>query len=101
MTEKFCNYCLSCEFDCKRRTNTNECVNYSKAIDLDEYREIIRELNVNIRRLCKENNLKYHIMLAMLKGKQVFKFKYRKILESHIYEKECYLPYVEDCEVDN
>ncbi len=96
MTERYCNYCISCKHDCKRKININECVNYTKAITLDEYRKMIREQNANIRRLCKENNLKYYIMSKMLKGKTPMKFKYATILDEHLFEKEEYLPYIDE-----
>lgn len=100
MAERFCDYCFSCKHDCKRKININECVNYARAIDLHEYNQMIKNQNTNIRRLCKENNLKYHIMLSMLKGKQVFKYKYREILERRLFEKEEYLPYIDKDVID-
>lgn len=101
MTERFCDYCLSCRHDCKRKSNINECVNYTKAITLDEYKEMIREQNTNIRRLCKDKNLKYYIMLDILKGKMPMKFKYAAILDEHLFEKNEFLPYVDKGVIDN
>lgn len=94
--EYFCDYCLDCENDCKRKSNVTECINYNKGYTIDEYNEMIREQNVNIRRLCKENNLKLYIMLDMLKGQKIFKYKYRKILESRILEKNIWIKYMEE-----
>ena len=95
MAEKFCGLCLCCENDCKSKTYMEECQNYVEAISLNDINEMIKDQNTNIRRLCKENNLKYHIMTDMLKGKRVMKFKYRYFLEQILLEKEEFIPYLD------
>lgn len=94
--EVFCDYCLSCMNDCRRYTCNTPCENYVKAIPIDELNEIIRYQNVNLRRFCKDNNLKLYILQDMLKGKIPPIYKYLKLLSDRLMEKEEYLPYLEE-----
>lgn len=95
MDNRICTLCMSCKNDCKRIAKIKECENYVKAMTLSEYNKEIRVQNINIKRLCKEHGLKYYMMKKMLNGKELFKYKYRKILEDRIFEKLEYLPYME------
>ena len=57
--------------------------------------EMIKQQNVNLRRFCKQNSLKLYCLLNMLKGKQMFKYKYKMKLNERLFEKDCYLPYLD------
>ena len=97
MTSKnnYCNLCMSCAFDCKRSRDINECENYSEMISIKELNKMIREQNVNLKRLCKSNNLKYYMMINYLKCKFPMKYKYYKILFDRLHEREEYEQYLE------
>lgn len=95
INKNYCPYCVTCINDCKRISNINHCDNYHKAKEVSEYIEIIKDLNVNLKRLCNEKKLKYHILLDMLNCKRLFLYKYRYILEQKLYEKDIFLPYID------
>lgn len=96
MEKRYCSLCLSCINDCKRVSNIKECENFSLGTTLSEFKDEIRNQNVNLKRLCKENGLKYWVLMQMLNGKREFTYKYRMILEGRLTEKEEYLPYLEE-----
>lgn len=81
--------CLTCANACSdlEYNLTGTCNNYKKRMSLREIKEEIKNQNINVRKLCKKNNLKYFKMLDMLKNKMIMKFKYYKALENRILEK--------------
>jgi hypothetical protein len=85
--------CKTCQNDCKNHIkDNNSCEHYVKGRSMSEYLQLIREENINIKRLCKENRfgkqLDSKLMWKMLKGKIDMLYKYRIILENHLYEDE-------------
>jgi hypothetical protein len=85
--------CRICINDCKNYKNNDDlCDNYIQGKSMAEYLSLIREENINIKRLCKENKfnkqLDSKLMWQMLKGKMCMLYKYRMILENHLYEDE-------------
>jgi hypothetical protein len=87
--------CLTCKNGCQsfEFIINGNCENYKERITLNEINREIRIQNINIRKLCKDNNLKYYIMVDMLKNKIVLSYKYYIALENRIFEKEEYLKY--------
>ena len=96
----YCSKCMTCIHDCKVHEDIKTCVNHVEMISLDEINEMVREQNVNIRRFCKDNDLKYYILMDMLKGKKNFKYKYYYLVIDRLKERSDYLPYIDDGEVD-
>ena len=96
--ERFSRVCESCVHDCKSYImySKNDCENYSMGISIEEYNAIIRELNLNIKKVCNKHGISNNCMLNMLHGKQILTYKYRTVLNSVIFEKPEYLPYLED-----
>ena len=87
--------CLRCRESCKdiEFNLTGECNNFTERMSLKEINKEIRRLNINVKRECKKNNLKYGKMKDMLLGKRHMKFSYYKALEDRIMEKEEYIKY--------
>lgn len=81
--------CLTCRNACPdlEFNLTGTCNDYKKRMSLKEINRAIKKHGINIKRLCKENNLKYFKMKDMLKNKMIMKFKYYKPLEERICEK--------------
>lgn len=92
--EVICDKCYSCQFDCVQVQPIEFCENYKKGYTRKEYIEFIHEQNIDLKKLCDKNNLSYNIMLKMLDGRIHMIYKYRVVLNSRIFEKEEYLPYV-------
>lgn len=89
--------CLSCKHGCPdfEFVLTGNCTHYEHRMSLKEINEEIRFQGINLRKLCKNYNLKYYIMQDMLKNKLVLSFKYYHILELAINENLEYNKYVE------
>lgn len=94
--EKYSRVCESCVHDCMEYImySKNDCENYKIGIDVQEYKDMIKELNVNIKKVCNKNGLSNNCMMNMLSSRQPLTFKYRKVLDSVLFEKEEYLPYI-------
>lgn len=88
--------CLTCRMGCVdfEFALTGKCIHYEKRLSLREIDIEIKIQNINIKRLCVENNLKYHIMKDMLNNKLALSYKYYYVLEKRIMEKEIYLEYI-------
>ena len=69
--EKLCNLCYACKFDCVHLLHEpiDRCINYEKGITRKEYLELIREENLDLKKLCNKNKLSLNIMYKMLSGK--------------------------------
>jgi len=80
--------CDTCLYDCVLMCEDNKCQNYVLAPTTEEYWEIIHELNTNLRRICKDNNLNFKVMMDMLSNKQRFIYKYHRVLIDNLYESE-------------
>lgn len=90
--------CLSCRMGCidlEFSLNNGVCEHYSHRLSLDEINKEIRWQNIDVKRICKENNLKYGIMKDMLRNRIAISYKYYLILEMRIMEKREYDIYVE------
>ena len=93
--ERVCNLCLTCINDCKLKKNIKECINFKKGFSTFEYWELIKDQNINLRKLCDKKGLKLNMMLDMLNDKKHLTYKYRYFLDDRIFEKEEYLKYIE------
>ena len=93
--EKCCNLCHACINDCKEIEEITECKFFKKGINRHEYDNYIKDMNINVRKLCDSYNVSYNTMMKMLSGRMLFNYKYATILNSRIFELEEYLPYVE------
>jgi len=89
--------CLSCAMGCVdfEFTLIGSCTHYKHRMSLKEINDEIRFQGINLRKLCKNYNLKFYIMQDMLKNKLVLSFKYYHILELTINENMEYNKYVE------
>lgn len=86
--EKLCNLCYSCKFDCVRLLYEpiEKCVNYEKGLTRKEYLEIIREENINLKKLANKNGISLNTLFKMLGGKIHWAYRYRYALDSRIFE---------------
>lgn len=83
--------CLKCANTCLNVCNMFDieyCSNYRERYSLIELSKQLKVQNVDLRRLCKDNGLKYRYMIDMLKGKVHMKFKYYACLEDRLCEDE-------------
>lgn len=86
---KYCDKCFMCKNDCKELFDVGECKYFSKGISNKEYMKLLKEDNVNIRKLCDKYGVCYNTMMLMLNGKKYhLTFKYRKVLDSALFEVE-------------
>jgi len=88
--------CSTCIYKCKG--NKNSCQNYEPMVDeieLEELRHEVRRQNLNIRRFCKKEKLKQHILKDMLNNKIPFSDKYLSILNSRLNEKDWVVEFLE------
>ena len=98
--EKLCPTCYLCKFDCKSTEDMSKCVNFKKGHTATEYKDMIKNSNLNLRKLCDKNNLKLNYMYKMLREEQHFSYKYRHTLDCALFEKNEYLEYVDKFEKD-
>jgi len=90
--------CLSCKNGCidlEFEMNNGTCVNYVNRMSLNEIKREIRVQNINLRKLCKDYNLKYSMLKEMLNNKLALSYKYYCVLEMRINEKDEYVEYLE------
>lgn len=83
--------CLKCANTCLNvcnMFNDNSCDNFRERYSLNKLNEQLKIQNVDLRRLCKDNGLKYKYMMDMLNGKIHMKFKYYACLEDRLCEDE-------------
>jgi hypothetical protein len=92
--EKLCNKCYACQFDCVQVEPIEYCENFVKGYTRQEYMDMLRSENVNLKALCTKHRISYNYLLKMLEGRINFSYKYRMILNSRLGELEEYLPYV-------
>lgn len=97
---KYCNLCYGCMHDCKKVESINKCDFFKQGLSKSEYKKLIQEQNINLKKLCNKEGISLNILMKMLNGKLNFTYKYRTILNSRIYEKEEYLPYIQKFEKD-
>ena len=95
--EKVCTRCFECKFDCKS-IEPIPCDNFSRGYNRFEYKKLLSEQNVNIKKLCDKNNLSYNRMMDMLNGRMIFHYKYAYYLDTALFEKTEYLNYIERVE---
>ena len=89
------SYCFLCKNDCKTTYCHENCENFILAPTNDEYWEGIKELNVDLKKLCNKKKISYNFMMKMLKGRLPWKYKYHCSLISVLYENEAYVKYME------
>lgn len=73
--------CMSCCYNANcteinKKTDTDDCNNYERAIELNELIKMLNKLNVNLDSFCKKYNLKKEFLIQMLKGKMLIKYRY-------------------------
>lgn len=97
--ERFCSLCYTCKNDCKKKSELRECEFYTKGYTRKEYLELIREQNLNIKKLCDKTGIGRNTLFKMLNGKLPLTYKYRYFLDLAIFEKEEWIQYYERFEV--
>lgn len=99
LREKVCDKCYACVHSgCKQVEPLDYCENFKKGYSKSEYKQFIREQNLNLKKICDRHNLSYNYLMKMLNGKINFSYRYRVMLDSVIFEKEEYLPYIDKFE---
>ena len=93
--------CFTCMHSCKEIAELDSCQHYKQTLTRFEYLQSIKELGINVKKLCNQYGVSYNIMMNMLHGRQLFTYKYCVILNSRIYELSEYLPYVEKWDSGN
>lgn len=91
--ERVCNLCFNCINSCKEQTDIQNCIHYKKMLNRFEYMSIIKENNINVKKLCNSYNISYNIMMNMLHGRQLFNYKYATVLNNAVYEVEEFIKY--------
>ena len=87
--------CQTCLFDCRELNIESNCQNYILAPTIDEYWEIINDLNTNLKKVATEYGLCFNTLMKMLGRKQEFTYRYHKMLIDTLYEKEEYMRYID------
>lgn len=84
---KYCDRCYICINDCKEIFDVGNCQYFSKGFTITEYKDMLREDNVNLKSLCNKYGICYNTMMMMLNGKKYhLTYKYRKVLDSALFE---------------
>jgi len=76
------NYpCIQCMHDCKNCINdTEDCANREQREDLNEIIEMIRDEKINLIRFAEDYNLKFDVLLNMLRANEILNYKYYKCI---------------------
>jgi hypothetical protein len=93
--------CFTCINSCKEIAELDSCPHYKQTLSRFEYLKLIKELGINVKKLCNQYGISYNIMMNMLHGRQLFHYKYYVILNSRIYELSEYLPHIEKWNTGN
>ena len=88
--------CFTCMHSCKEIAELDSCQHYKQTLTRFEYLQSIKELGINVKKLCNQYGVSYNIMMNMLHGRQLFTYKYCVILNSRIYELDQYVKYYND-----
>jgi len=91
------NKCLTCKHGCIdfEYILNGHCEHYSKRMTLNEIVREIKVQNINLRKLCADNGLKFGKMKEMLSNKLALSYRYYFALEKRILEVEEYVKYME------
>jgi hypothetical protein len=93
---KFSRLCESCENDCLQLETNGKCEYFKLGFTMQEYWQMIREENMNIRKFCDKNRISMNHLLDMLNDKMPMCYKYRTLLNERLAEKEEYVKWLED-----
>lgn len=85
---KYCVLCRACRQDCKTFERLTDCINFKDAPSMQEYWKIIREENMDLKRIANDYNLSLNTMYKMLHGEIDMTYKYHTVLLSRIEEVE-------------
>jgi hypothetical protein len=90
--------CRGCCFNCDctetiGMKDSDNCINYKQAYELNEIVEMLKEANVNLERLAKNYGLKIKYLRKMLKGEQLLPWKYYSVVMDTLLEKNEFLEY--------
>ena len=86
------NICTTCIHDCNLEDEDfNECVNFEKGYTCEEYWNLLKDNNVNLKKMCKDYKLKLSFLYKMLNGKMRMKYKYAISIFQCI-DKRTYIP---------
>lgn len=96
--ELICTTCYLCKHNCVSKEDMSKCVNFKKGYTATEYKKMISESGLNLRKLCDRKNLKLNYMYDMLNERIHFHYKYRVALDSALFEKQEYLDYIDKFE---
>lgn len=91
--EKFCKMCYNCRMDCKKKEEITQCKNFEKGLSSKEYWKLIKQENINLKRLCNDNQLSLNTIYKMLNNKMHWTYKYRYFLEKRLFINEQYEEY--------
>ena len=95
------NICTTCIHDCNLTDEDfNECVNFEKGYTCEEYWNLLKEHNINIKRMCDTYSLKRNYLYQMLNGKLRMKYKYATIILDCV-ERRNYIPEKSMAEVES
>ena len=90
--------CRGCCFNCGctetlSMKDSDNCINYKEAYELNEIISMLKEQNVNLERLSDNYGLKIRYLRKMLKGEQLMSWKYYSVLLDRLLEKNEFLEY--------
>ena len=82
--------CQSCMNDCKDgiKDDTEDCLNYVRAIELNDLIDMLHKENVCLDSLCRKYGLKKEYLLEMLRGEILFSYKYYYYICKRCHVKE-------------
>ena len=70
------NFCTRCINDCVIEDDYSECPNFVEGLTPHEYWTLLKDNNVNLKKMCKDYKLKLSFLYDMLNGKTRMKYKY-------------------------
>ena len=101
-----CCYHASCsETVCMK--DSDNCINYKEAYELNEIITMLKEQNINLQRLSENYGLKIRYLRKFLKGELLIPYKYYSVIMDRLLEKNEFLEYesrfteYEDNEIEN
>ena len=86
------NFCIQCINDCFiDELDSSECPNFVEGLTPHEYWTLLKDNNVNLKKMCKDYKLKLSFLYKMLNGKMRMKYKYAISIFQCI-DKRTYIP---------
>ena len=86
------NICTLCIHDCNVEDEYfNNCPNFEEGLTCEQYWLLLKENNVNVKRMCDTYGLKRNYLYKMLNGKTRMKYKYSTVINDCV-ERRNYIP---------